>query len=166
MFHPAKDKGAANRPPSSFQRRPGPCRGTTGLKRNCGRYGRAALIDARWGAILLWLRDGAALLSLSSPLEVCRVSVELVRESDRVRAGFPNKSGQPFAPPALNGLSPECRCEALRVASETYGAWLQAGQPHLTADNLNVMQSYILDCIDSGAAKRSTAHIFKSKDKN
>ena len=165
MFHPAKDKGA-ERPPSSFQRRPQPCRGTTGLKRNCGKYGWAAVTDARWGAILLWLREDAALPWLKSPVEVVRVSVELAREAARVRHGFPNKSGQPFAPPALNGLSPECRCEALRVASETYGAWLQAGQPHLTADNLNIVQSYSLDCIRSGAAKRSTAHIFKSKDKN
>ena len=167
MFHPTKDKGAAKRPPSSFQRTPAPCRGTSGLKRNCGRYGWPAVIDARLGAIQLWLRDDAASPSLSSPLEVCRVSVGLVRDADRVRNGFPNRSGLPFATPALNGLSPECRCEALRVASETYTAWLQAGQPHLTADNLNVMQSYILDCIRSGAASRSTAHIFKqSKDKN
>jgi len=167
IFQPAQDKGAANRPPSSFRRRPPqPCRGTTGLKRNCGKYGWPAVVDARWGAILLWLRDADALPWLSDPLEVVRVSVELVRAASRCRIGFPNISGEPFATPALNGLSPECRREALRVAADAFAAWRQAGQPHLTADNLNAVQSYVLDCIRSGAARTSTAHIFKSKDKN
>ena len=165
IFQPAKDKGAANRPPCPFRRwQPQPCRGTTGLKRNSGKYGWSAVVDARWGAVMLWLHDADALPWLNDPVEVVRVSVELMRAAARYRTGFPNISGEPFAKPALNGLSPECRREALRVASEAFAAWRQAGQPHLTADNLNAVQSYVLDCIRSGAAKTSTAHIFKDKN--
>ncbi|QDC36473.1 hypothetical protein [Sphingobium fuliginis] len=165
MFHPAKGKGA-ERPPSSFQQSPQPCRTITGLKRHCREYGRAAAIEARWAAILLWLQhDASRSPSLANPLKVCRVSVGLAREADRWRFSFPNKSGQPFATPALHSLSPECRREARRVADETFTAWQRAGAPYLTADNLNIIQSYVWDCILSGAAISSTTHL-QSKDKN
>jgi hypothetical protein len=97
---------------------------------------------------------------LPNPVALSRSIVEFVREADRVRLGFPNGNGKPFARPALHDIKPEYQREAVAIAGETLNFWKEAKSPGLTAYVIRSIERYVKTSIKDGTAASSTDHIY------
>ena len=106
-----------------------------------GRYGDAAIAEARWSALATWLMHGRTPDELTYPAKVVSLSISLCREADRVFLGYP-ATDHIVQPPRLHTLSPSSQDEARRTAQDTIDDWERAGSPHLTS-NIQWVQMYI-----------------------
>jgi len=149
MFHPVRQPGHPLLPPK-------PKRVVTleMLDATCGQYADAAKAEAQWLAISSWLRKRP---QLPNDLDLTRTVVELAREADRCRLGYP---GHSYAIPALSGLKPELRREVEEVAAETIMAWVKAQRPRLSA--------YIIRSVSGDVQEylNSASDTINSKDNN
>ena len=103
---------------------------TEQLERMCAPYGAAAVADAKWSAVLVWLMGLNGDAELSNPLRVVLLAVSLVSDETRIRLGFPSLTGKAFVS-TLTGLSPAVQAEAEAVAADTLVDWSNAGSPGL-----------------------------------
>jgi hypothetical protein len=97
-------------------------------------YGEAAVAEARWCAVGLWLMK--AYPSLANPYPVAQTAIEMMREHDRYHLGWPHHDGKAWPTPVLDGLSLDCQREARLVAAETYADWQKAGSPWIDARHI------------------------------
>lgn len=160
MFQPVKQPGPL------YVRKPSQPVTLETLDASCGRYAPAAKAEAQWSAVANWLADMQQDAHLPNPVRLSRSMVDLIREADRVRLGFPNGDGIPFAQPALHGLKPEIQREATAIAAETLAAWTGAGCPCLTVPMIRSIERYVKHSIKNGTAASSTDHIYNPKDDN
>lgn len=160
MFQPVKQPGSPFVP-----RKPSQPVTLETLDASCGDYAAAAKAEAQWSAIGNWLAELPQGADLPNPASLSISVVEFIREADRVRLGFPNANGVPFAQPALHGLKPEVQREATAIAAETLAAWKAAGCPCLTAPMIRSIERYVKNSIRDGTAASSTAHIHNTKGK-
>ncbi len=100
------------------------------LDATCGPYALAAKAEAQWIAITSWLMGSP---ELPNSIDLTGSVVELVREADKARLGFPVPLGKTHTRPALHDLSPEIQRETNVVAAETVEAWNRAQRPCLSA---------------------------------
>jgi len=101
--------------------------------RTMGRdFGEAAVTQARWDAIGVWLwKECPSPAGLRNPYTVASAAVDMMMGHDRYHLGFPRYDGAEWPTPALDGLTPECQHEVKRVAAETLADWAAAGSPWL-----------------------------------
>ena len=69
-----------------------------------------------------------------------------MQEHDRCALGWPTWNGADRAPPAIHGLSLDCRREAEQVAAQTLVDWDAAGCPYLDAALLKSAYQYLTSC--------------------
>lgn len=138
MFQPTKKPGNPFVP-----RKPSQPVTLETLDTSCGPYTAAAKAEAQWGAIANWLAGMSRDADLPNPVSLTRSVVELVREADRVRLGFPSGDGKPFSHPALHGLKLEIQRAATAIAAETLKAWNEAGCPCLTVATIRSIERYV-----------------------
>lgn len=122
------------------------------LLQRAGPYADATRIRVEWSAISVWMMKGQADKELEangvSPT-VANLSVFLTEQAEVREAGWPNLTG--IVPPlAIYDHSPECQCEARRVADEVRAIWEANGRPHLTADDCKLAFQYLVACIRNG----------------
>ncbi|MFK4794784.1 hypothetical protein [Sphingobium sp. ZW T5_29] len=98
-------------------------------------FGDAAVAEARWSAITIWLMKGEPSAGLSNPRRVTLAAVHMAQEHDRYHLGWPCWKGEEAsrATPVLDGLSPDCQREAKLVAAETLADWERVGCPWMDA---------------------------------
>lgn len=159
MFQPVKQPGPL------YVRKPSQPVTLETLDASCGDYAVAAKAEAQWSAIGNWLADLPQDTDLPNPASLSISVVEFIREADRVRLGFPNGDGIPFARPAIHGLKPEVQREATAIAAETLAAWKGAGCPCLTVPMIRSIERYVKNSIRNGTAASSTAHVHNTKGK-
>jgi hypothetical protein len=116
-----------------------------------GALGTAAVANARWTAISMWLANKRVRISIPNDLEVSRTVVVLMRDADRHRLGLPTLDGKPRTPPALYDLSPDCRHEAELVAAETVAAWEEAGRPFIRSHGIPGAERLLKICTSRSA---------------
>ena len=116
------------------------------LRKYSREFGRAAARDAEWACVTVWLMNGPADADLTNPAQVASLSVQLVKEAEAGRFGWPTADGEERSRPALDFLSPEAREEAERTAAETLSDWRRAGRPHLGPDRLKRTYQYLITC--------------------
>lgn len=118
---------------------------TLGELREFGRdFGEAAVAEARWNAITIWLmKADPAPAGLSNSRRVALAAVHMAQEQDRYRLGWPCWKGEEArrATPVIDGLSSDCQREAKLVAAETLADWEAAGCPWMDAHR--VKQAYL-----------------------
>lgn len=115
------------------------------LRGKLGEYGRAAVIDARWAAVTLWMMHDYP-VKLPNPLNVTYEAINLCREASRVGTGLPHPEGRPQTA-ILYRLAPELQQEARKVASDAFRAWKRAGAPYLKAKQITGTHQYFLACM-------------------
>lgn len=122
------------------------------LLKRAGPYADATRIRVEWGAITLWMmKMGAdkALEGAGISYAVANHCVFITRQAKEREAGWPNATG--IIPHlALYDHSPECQCEARRVADDVYALWEAAGRPHLNADRCKTEFQHLVACIRNG----------------
>lgn len=111
------------------------------LSKWAGEYGEAAVTEARWCALSVWLMNGPTTGQLRNPTAVVSLSIVLCCEADRVSLGYPLVGGV-VPPPRLGTLSPNSQDEARRTAQDTLEDWEQACFPHLTK-SIERVQTFI-----------------------
>ncbi len=115
------------------------------LATRCGPHGEAAVQDALWGCVSVWLMHGPDAARLTNPRAVATTAVFLCQTADRVRLGYPSLSGNGFDD-RLASLSPDAQGEARLVAAETLADWERADRPGLSSDTIKRTQQYIQAC--------------------
>jgi hypothetical protein len=121
------------------------------LREKCREHGEAAVAEARWGAITVWLmKEGYE----QFPGAAISVAVNLLRDDDRERLGYPHHAGKPIAS-RLPFLSPDTQAEARRLAAEARAAWERAGSPYLTPKRITDEHQYIQACILAAQAREA-----------
>lgn len=95
-----------------------------------GPYGEAAIEEAKWSAIGLWLLSNQAAPLLTNPLEVAQATHRFCREARRMSAGWPTLSNRPYSSMLL-GQSAATIAAAWDVCAETLADWERARSPRL-----------------------------------
>lgn len=103
-------------------------------------YGEAAVAEALWSSILIWLTNPARVppVGLTNDITVAANVAEMIREHHRFHLGWPCKRLDVL--PALDRLNLDCRREAERVAAETLADWERLGDPALA--KTRIIQAY------------------------
>jgi hypothetical protein len=131
------------------------------LREKCGAYGEAAVANARWGAIGVWLMKSYGESGLTNPYRVASNAIMLCEEEDKLRLGFPlclcADCRSHARPVILPTLSPDVQAEARRVAAETVADWERAGQPYLTAERIRDTHKFIMACLHTHTDKETAA---------
>ena len=116
------------------------------LRRFSRDFGRPAAREAEWGCIIVWLMNDPPQTALSNPLPVVNTAVQIVRDHERIRFGWPTHDGKDRPLARLDFLSPDVRQEGERVAGETLSDWRQAGRPHLAPHRIKRVYQYLISC--------------------
>jgi len=81
-------------------------------------YGEAAVAEARWGGVHLWMmKEEPSLGGLRNPYPVVQTSIAMMKEHDRYHLGWPHHDGKEWPTPVFDGLTPDCQREAKLVAA-------------------------------------------------
>lgn len=114
------------------------------LRTFCRDYGEAAVADARWSCVKLWLMSGWAVLR--NPQRDASPAILIAQEYDRIRLGWPRHDDEAWPPATFDRLTPDIQREALRVATETLADWEAAGRPYATPHKIKQTYQYLIGC--------------------
>ncbi|AYJ87289.1 hypothetical protein D3Y57_16795 [Sphingomonas paeninsulae] len=100
----------------------------TALRVQAGSLADAAVEEAKWSAIGLWLSCIPAPSQLTNPLEVAQATYRFCREARRMAANWPSLSGRPYSS-LLHGYSAATVEAAWDVCAETLKDWERSRSP-------------------------------------
>ena len=128
------------------------------LLTRCGDHGEAAIVDVRYGAIRSWLMGlhGDTSLILAHGYQQASEALRIVGDEELYQLGCPTSEGKARSS-AFEGLTPDYRCEVIRICIDTLADFKRAGSPGLSglalAKRCKSTQQYITAC--DGMAKAS-----------
>lgn len=99
------------------------------LRIACGRYGDAAVEEARWSAANIWIMRLEDRTLLRHPMSTASKALALCCADRRARDGFPSLT--PVQKAALNDQPTENLSALWEVAADTLADWDRAGCPGL-----------------------------------
>ena len=129
------------------------------LRDKCGPHGEAAVQEALWCMVMVWLMREASddETALTNPMRVATTSVMLVQTNDRVRLGYPSGIDAKPHDDRLPALSQDCQAEARLVAAETMTDWERAGRPGITANRIKQVHQFVMACTQAPSSQEIAA---------